>query len=67
MDNIFPERSQQIDTSTKPSKKKQTFNLDLPDFPDKEEVSHQSQVLDDRSILDKIQNTIREYNYLLTS
>jgi hypothetical protein len=60
------ERSQQIDTTAKSQK---TFTIDLPDFPEtpcQQQASNAISV-DDRFILDKIQNTIREYNYLLTS
>jgi hypothetical protein len=52
---------QQIDTSTTQTKK--TFTIDLPDLREQQRTTE----IDDRLILDKIQSTIREYNYLLTS
>ena len=60
--NSDKSEGQEIDTST--ARNKKTFTIDLPDYP---EQMRPADAIDDRQILDKIQNTIREYNYLLTS
>lgn len=41
--------------------------LSLPDSTGTGQVSHSLPQVDDRMLLEKIDNTVREYNYLLTS